>query len=218
MRQFLSLFFAFQLTLFAFKSLQPSLNCVYLGPKGGHGSMKIIDFEMKRCRLVFYWGFSRAQRMRLLLLRGIPWPISAKELRSNDGCLLLLRGSTYLYLWLPGVWSHFSWWWWPLKVQDCSALDWRATDKRKYSFIQQHISCGTQCHNSRMVHFFWQLCRQMPLKEGLDKIHWEGEVHHWLLDVMYKGGLFMLAFPPSLSFLGSFFVVTARFWTIHMML
>lgn len=42
--EFLSLLFEFQLTPFLFKSLQPSLNFIYLILKGGCGSLKVIDF------------------------------------------------------------------------------------------------------------------------------------------------------------------------------
>lgn len=42
--EFLSLLFEFQLTPLLFKSLQPSLNFIYLGLKGSCGSLKVIDF------------------------------------------------------------------------------------------------------------------------------------------------------------------------------
>lgn len=42
--ELLSLFFEFQLTPLLFKSLQPSLNFIYLSLKGSCGSLKVINF------------------------------------------------------------------------------------------------------------------------------------------------------------------------------
>lgn len=53
--EFHSSLFEFQLTPLLFKSLQPSLNFIYLSLKGSCGSLKVIDFfKMKSLKKFFY--------------------------------------------------------------------------------------------------------------------------------------------------------------------